>query len=198
MAIISHNDIRADGLRIFYGTAPPGSSSDGTYYTGEYIVNIGSSSASPFAAAPTGWKCVAGGLPGNWAASGITSNPETFGPFYGSAASQPSNAFSFSWPCDASYIITGITVSYNSAAATGSVTVERDIGSTPVGSGVVQMSPAFNLSSTSNVVYSAVMIGSPSIFSGGLDRIGIVFGGTAANLAALGGCTINVQLVRTI
>lgn len=199
MAIIAHNDIRPDGLRIFYGTAPPSLSTDGTYYTGEICVNIGSSSSSPFAAAPTAWKCIAGGTPGNWAATGVTSNPETFGPFNGSSvASASQNAYSLSWPCDASYIVTGVTVSYNSAAATGSVMIERDIGSTPVGSGVVQLTAGVNLASTSNVVYAATMIGSPSIFSGGLDRIGIVFNGTAANLQTLGGCLINVQLVRVV
>jgi hypothetical protein len=198
MAIISHNDIRPDGLRIFYGTAPPGSSSDGTYYTGDTIVNIGSASSSPYAAAPWGWKCVAGGTPGNWVASGVTANPETFGPFNGSTAVAPQNAYSFSWPCDANYIITGVTVSYNSAAAAGSIQIERDIGSTPVGSGVVQLTTAINLASTSNVVYAGVLVGSPAIFSGNLDRLGIVFSGTVANLAALGGCLLNIQLVRTV
>lgn len=198
MAIIAHNDIRPDGLRIFYGTAPPTLSTDGTYYTGEIVVNIGSSATLPFAAAPTAWKCIAGGTPGNWAATGVTSNPESFGPFNGSSTVAPQDAYSLSWPCDASYIITGVSVCYNSAAAAGSIQIERDIGSTPVGSGVVQLSAAINLASSSNVVYTAVMIGSPSIFSGGLDRVGLVFAGTAANLAALGGCLVNIQLVRVI
>ena len=193
MAIIAYNDIRPDGLRIFYGNAPPGSSSDGTYYLGEVILAIGSTAAQPF-----GWRCTAGGSPGNWLQIGQSIEPMTFGPFNGSAAAQSGNAASFSWPCDASYVLTGVTVSYNSAAAAGSIQIERDIGSTPVGSGVVQLTAAINLASTSNVSYTGVLIGSPAIFSGGLDRLGVVFAGTAANLTALGGCMVNVQLARII
>lgn len=188
MAIIAHNDIRPDGLRIFYGNAPPGSSSDGTYYTGEIIVNIGSSASSPFAAAPTAWKCISGGTPGNWAATGVSSNPEVYGPFNGATAS-------FSFPCDANYIITGVDVCYTSGVTNGSIQIERDIGSTPVGSGVVQMTTPISLASTANVVYAGVMIGSPSMFIGGVDRLGIVTAGTLTNL---GGLMINIQLVRTI
>ena len=192
MAIIAHNDIRPDGLRIFYGTAPPGSSSDGTYYLGEVIMAIGSTPGQP-----SGWRCVAGGAPGNWAEIGQSTEPMTFGPFVGSTTGGQT-ALSLGWPVDANYIVQAAYVSYGTPAAAGSIQIERDIGSTPVGSGVVQLTAAINLASTANVTYAGTVIGSPSIIIGGQDRLGIVFAGTAANLQALYNCVINVVLARTI
>ncbi len=197
MPLYPHNDIRCDGIRIFYGSSPPASTSDGVYFSNEIVINL-DGLLNP--GAPSLWRCIGpsnGSTQGNWAAGAIANNPETFGPFYGSTATQPQNAFSFSWPCDSTYIITSVFVSYNSAAANGSVYIERDAGSTTVGAGVQQCSTV-SLASTSNIVYAATMIGSPAIFSGGLDRMGIVFGGTAANLATLGGCVINVGMLRVI
>ena len=185
MAIISHNDIRADGLRIFYGTAPPQLSTDGTYYGGETLVAIGSVAGQPF-----GWRCVSGGTPGNWIEIGQSTEPLSFGPYNGSSVS-------FAVPLDATYVVQAVYLCFGSSAGSGTLMVERDTGSSAVGSGVAQLASTISLMSTSNVTYAGVMIGSPSIFSGGLDRLGVVMA-PAATMGGLSGLYVNVVLGRVI
>jgi hypothetical protein len=134
---------------------------------------------------------VAGGTPGNWVALGLSTEPYTLGPYNGSSPN-------FAIPLSNSYIIQGVSVCYTSVAGSGTVTVERDTGSTWPGSGgVAQLVAPISLMSTATVTYTGTVIGSPAIFSGGLDRIGVVFTPNSA-MGGLGSMYITIVMAQVI
>lgn len=95
---------------------------------------------------------------------------------------------------DATYIVTGVKVSFGTASTSGTFTIEKLTGTTAPGGGTALLTSALALDGAANTVATGVLTATTAdltLASG--NRLGFVFGGTVTNLADM---AITITLKR--